>query len=211
MSYDLTKLLVIGISSQALFDLDFEDKIYRSHGLQPFIDYQRAHESEMLQPGPAFPLIQGLLRVNELTGDKKIEVVLMSRNHPDVCLRVFNSIEGHKLEISRAALTGGASVGPYLSAYNVGLFLSASKADVQEAANKGFAAGLIYPSPSNLTSDIFPIKIAFDGDRVLFSDEAQRIYDEHGPNAFFEHERRKAQSALPDGPFANLLRTLRKL
>jgi 5'-nucleotidase len=106
MAYDLSKLLVIGISSRALFDLDEEDRIFRTEGLQAFVDYQRKNEDVVLRPGSAFPLIKGLLGLNA-TGDRKVEVILLSKNHPDVCLRVLNSIEHHGLDITRAALTGG--------------------------------------------------------------------------------------------------------
>jgi len=113
MPYDLSTLLVIGISSRALFDLEDEDRIFQTEGLRAFIDYQRTHEDVILCPGAVFPLIKGLLGLNGGTDRHKIEVILLSRNHPDVSLRVFNSIDHHGLDITRAALTGGAPLGPY--------------------------------------------------------------------------------------------------
>lgn len=212
MSYDLSKLLVIGISSRALFDLEDEDRIFRTAGLQAFIDHQRGREDAVLRPGSAFPLIGGLLRLNGINNDdRKVEVILLSKNHPDVCLRVFNSIDKHQLDITRAALTGGAPLGPYLSAFKIGLFLSQSVDDVQSAANQGVAAGLIYLPPPELQSAPSQIRIAFDGDCVIFSDEAQRIFDQKGLEAFYQYEKDNAKKELPAGPFAKLLRTLSQI
>jgi 5'-nucleotidase len=211
MAYDLSKLLVVGISSRALFDLEDEDRIFRDEGLQAFIDYQRKHEDIALAPGCVFPLIKGLLGLNAGPGGRKIEVVLLSRNHPDVSLRVFNSIDRHGLDISRAALTGGAALGPYLGPFHTGLFLSQSVEDVQSAANQGFAAGLIYSPPADLQTAPRQIRIAFDGDCVIFSDEAQRIFDENGLEAFYLYEQENAKKELPAGPFAKLLRTLSQI
>jgi len=211
MSYDLSKLLVIGISSRALFDLEEEDRIFQIDGLRAFIDYQRTHEDVVLRPGSVFPLIKGLLGLNGGPNGRKVEVILLSKNHPDVSLRVFNSIDHHGLDITRAALTGGASLGPYLGAFKIGLFLSQSVEDVQSAANQGFAAGLIYSPPDELQTAPRQIRIAFDGDCVIFSDEAQRIYDERGLEAFCRYEEENAKKELPAGPFAKLLRTLSQI
>jgi 5'-nucleotidase len=135
----------------------------------------------------------------------------MSRNHPDVCLRVFNSIKHHDLDISRAALTGGALLAPYLKAFDVDLFLSPEQDDVQWAANQGCAAGRIYCRQSDPAETLSQIRIAFDGDCVLFSNEAQRIYDTRGLEAFFEHESENARRELSAGPFDNILKTLARI
>src|ERR1700751_4403055 len=135
MAYDLTQRFVVGISSSALFDLKEADRIFRETGLQAFMDHQRSREEAHLAPGSAFPLIKGLLNFNADPNNPKVEVILMSKNHPDVSLRVFNSIEHHGLAISRASLTGGAPLEAYLSAFKVKLFLSPWPQDVQAAAN----------------------------------------------------------------------------
>lgn len=210
MRYDLSKLLVIGISSRALFDLEDEDRVFRTEGLQAFIDHQRTREDVVLRPGSAFSLIKGLLSLNS-GPERKVEVILLSRNHPDVSLRVFNSISHRGLDITRAALTGGAPLGPYLGPFKIGLFLSQSVDDVQSAANQGFAAGLIYSPPPELQTAPRQIRIAFDGDCVIFSDEAQRIYDEQGVEEFYRYEEENAKKELPAGPFAPLLRTLSQI
>lgn len=208
MPIDLSKLFVVGISSRALFDLDQENRIFETQGLSAFTKYQFDHEEVILRPGSAFPLIQGLLGMNSLLQTRKVEVILLSRNHPDVSLRVFHSIDHYKLEITRAALTGGEPLAPYLSAFKTKLFLSQSPEDVQLAANQGIAASLIYSPPLEIQSAPAQIRIAFDGDCVLFSDEAQKVYDEKGPAAYFEYEKTHARKELPPGPFAELVKLL---
>ncbi|MCQ2354343.1 MAG: 5'-nucleotidase [Clostridia bacterium] len=210
MALTLDDKLVVGISSRALFDLEEENGIYENEGLDAYSDYQLGHENDILKPGTAFPLIKALHQLNT-NGKYLTEIIIMSKNSADTSLRVFNSIKHYGLNISRAALVGGAPIAPYLTAFRTDLFLSADEADVEEAINAGIAAGIIC-SHSNLPIDpereIDKIRIAFDGDAVLFSDEAERIYQEQGLEAFAEHERENAQKPLPEGPFAKLLKTI---
>lgn len=213
MAVELDNKLVVGISSRALFDLEEENRIYEEQGLEAFLAYQMAHEKDILKPGTAFPLIKALHRLN--TGDREmVEIIIMSKNSAQTSLRIFNSIQHYGLDISRAALVSGNRIAPYLSAFRTGLFLSADEEDVQEAVNAGIAAGLIC-SPNNLAIDsneeIDQIRIAFDGDAVIFSDESEKIYKAEGLTAFAEHERRNAQNPLPEGPFAKLLTTISRL
>ncbi len=209
MAYDLTKYLVIGISSRALFDLSHEDDIFMNEGLERYIAYQHEHEDDILKPGSGFPLVRALLRLNELfPDDRKTEVIIMSRNTADTSMRIFNSIEHYGLDITRAALTGGASLAPYLKAFDIDLFLSASEEDVQAAINANVAAGFIYTHPELYESDIDQIRVAFDGDAVLFSDESELIYKNEGLESFLKHEKDNARKLLPEGPFAKLLKTI---
>jgi 5'-nucleotidase len=208
MAIDLSKLFVVGISSRALFDLEEENRIFDTQGLSAFGKFQLDHEDVVLRPGSAFPLIQGLLGMNSLLQTRKVEVILLSRNHPDVSLRVFHSIDHYQLEITRAALTGGDSLAPYLTAFKTKLFLSLAPEDVQLAANQGIAASLIYSPPPEMQSAPAQIRIAFDGDCVLFSDEAQKVYDQKGLAAYHEYEKTNAKKELPAGPFAELLKLL---
>ncbi len=210
MAMSLENKLVVGISSRALFDLEFENKIYEEQGLQAFLDYQISHEKDIIKPGTAFPLIKALLKLNE-GGEPLVEVIIMSKNSADSSLRIFNSIHHYGLDITRAALVGGHKITPYLSAFKTDLFLSANEQDVQEAIDGGIAAGLIC-SHNDLEidpdADIDEIRIAFDGDAVLFSDESEMIYKSQGLAAFEEHERENAGNPLPEGPFAKLLTTI---
>lgn len=208
MGYDLHNKLVIGISSRALFDLELENKIYDEKGLDEYKSFQVEHENELLKNGTAFALVKALLNLNDKFEEPIVEVIVISRNSPETGLRVFNSIEFNKLGIFRAAFTGGENIAKYLSAFEVDLFLSKNELDVQEAIDAGFAAALIYDVPNEYTPDDKEIRIAFDGDAVIFSEQSEAIYKTKGLQAFLDHEKTNAEKVLPDGPFAKLLRTL---
>jgi 5'-nucleotidase len=213
MPVDLSHCLVIGVSSRALFDLEEANRVYETQGVDAYADYQLENVDSLLQPGSGFPLIQAILRLNEhqlgtAVDPRRAEVVIVSKNNPATSLRLFNAIKHHKLDIQRAILTGGAPTAPYLHAFDVDLFLSASPPDVQQALDAGIAAGLIYPTPCTLADPREQIRIAFDGDAVLFSDESERIFQQQGLPAFHEHEAANAHVPLAEGPFAKLLRTL---
>lgn len=210
MAIDLSKYLVIGISSRALFNLTSEDNLYRTEGLQAYEKYQLDHEHEALKPGTGFPLVKAILRLNgEIPGKRKAEVVIMSRNSAETSLRIFNSLEHYGLDVTRAALTGGAPLAPYLHSFSVDLFLSLDEDDVQAAVNAGIAAAILYAKPENPSEEeIQQIRIAFDGDAVLFSDDSEEIYKTQGLEVFLKHEKENAKRPLPAGPFAKLLKTL---
>ncbi|MBQ6998340.1 MAG: 5'-nucleotidase [Clostridia bacterium] len=210
MPLKLEDKLVIGVSSRALFDLESENEIFEKDGLNAYSEYQLKHEKDILKPGTAFPLVKALQQLNA-DGRYLTEIIVMSKNSADTSLRIFNSIEHYKLDISRAALVSGKSIAPYLDAFKTDLFLSANEGDVQEAINANIAAGIICDHsnlPINPDDDIPEIRIAFDGDAVIFSDEAERIYQSQGLQAFAEHEQKNAQNPLPEGPFAKLLKTI---
>lgn len=216
MAVDFTETLVIGISSRSLFDLEKENRIYEEKGLAAYRAFQIEHEEEPPKPGTAFPLIQAVLKLNDHREKNRpplVEVVILSRNDAGIGLRIFNAIERHGLKdkITRAAFTSGASLANYLDAFSVDLFLSKSEQDVQEAVNAGYAAALIQEPPEGFKPDQDAIRLAFDGDAVLFSDEAEKIYKEKGLDAFLAHEHDNAKKELPEGPFGKLLKTLAKM
>ena len=212
MAYCLENRLVIGVSSRALFDLTVENEIFKSQGVEAYCRYQIEHEKDLLAPGNGFRLIKSLLAINELPGQEgRVEVIIMSHNSPDTSLRVFNAIAHYGLNISRAVLASGASLTPYLQAFQTDLYLSADEADVQSAIDCGIAAGIICDDSLqtyNENSEVSQIRIAFDGDAVLFSDESEQIYQERGLEAFEENERNLANHPMEAGPFAKFLKTL---
>ena len=210
MAYDLSNYLVIGVSSRALFDLSKENEIYENDGLEAYCRYQLDHENDVLKPGAGFALINSMLRINQIDENtRRTEVVIVSRNSADTSLRISNSIDHYNLDITRAAFTGGEPVAKYLNAFDVDLFLSATEEDVQAAVESNVASGLIYDGPStNPQNPLEQIRIAFDGDAVLFSEESEIIYQREGLEAFIEHEKINAEKPLPEGPFAKLLMTL---
>ena len=212
MAYDLENRLVIGVSSRALFDLTVENEIFCTQGVDAYCQYQVEHENELLKPGNGFRLVKALLNINELPGQEgRVEVIIMSHNSPDTSLRVFNAIAHYGLNITRAVLASGASLTPYLEAFHTDLYLSADEEDVQAAVDCGIAAGIICCDEIRVPGkqeEISQIRIAFDGDAVLFSDESERIFKEKGLEAFEENERLQAENPLKQGPFAKFLKTI---
>jgi 5'-nucleotidase len=213
MPVSLDGKLVVAISSRALFDLSASHQIFEQAGLEAYRQYQIAHEEDPLQPGTAFPLIRRLLELRYPdSGEAVAEVILFSKNDVDTGLRVLNSIEHYHLPITRAVFTQGTSPFPYLDPFGVDLFLSADGADVRAALNRGRASAMIYTGLSLPSlSPLAEIRIAFDGDAVLFSDEAEQIYQSDGLHAFQEHEREKAHLPLQPGPFQPFLSVLHRI
>jgi len=203
--------LVIAISSRALFDLDASHAIYEREGLAAYAAHQIANEDNPLQPGGAFPLVRKLLAINTvLGGEPRVEVILLSRNTADTGLRIFNSIQHYGLPIVRAAFCGGHSPYQYATAFGCHLFLSTEADDVRLALENGLAAATLLPS-SNVQQEGGEIRFAFDGDAVLFSDEAERIYKTRGLDAFAASEKAAAHEPLSGGPFKPFLQTLQGL
>lgn len=211
----LAEKLVVAVSSRALFDLDESHAIFENDGVDAYCRHQVEHEDVPLNPGVAFGLVKKLLALNEREpANPRVEVILLSRNSADTGLRIFNSIQHHHLEIGRAAFTRGASTHPYISAFGTHLFLSADPVDVRKALEAGFAAATILSSASTQsidTTNLAQLRIAFDGDAVLFSDESERIYKQNGLEAFNGNEVMAAKRPLPGGPFKNFLAMLHQI
>lgn len=211
----LAEKLVVAVSSRALFDLDESHAIFENDGVDAYCNHQIKHEDVPLNPGVAFGLVKKLLALNERDlANPRVEVILLSRNSADTGLRVFNSIQHHQLEIGRAAFTRGASTHPYISAFGTHLFLSADPDDVRRALEAGFAAATILSSASIQSTDATDptqLRIAFDGDAVLFSDESERIYKQDGLDAFNGNEVLAAKQPMLGGPFKNFLAMLHQI
>lgn len=202
--------LVIAISSRALFNLDESHKVFEEQGLEAYRQYQIDHEDDVLEPGEAFPLVQKLLQINErLGGEPRVEVILLSRNSADTGLRVFNSVEHYQLKITRAAFCGGEKPYRYVEAFGCHLFLSTHAEDVRHALDHGVAAATLLASPPKPNfADMPQLRFAFDGDAVLFSDEAERVYKQQGLEAFTKSEKEAAKKPLMGGPFKALLQAV---
>jgi 5'-nucleotidase len=204
------RMLTVAISSRALFDLEDSNRVWLEQGLEAYRQYQIAHEDEALEPGEAYPFVKKLLNINELLGKSRVEVILLSRNSADTGLRVFNSIQAHGLNISRAAFCGGERPYRYVQAFGCDLFLSTDSDDVVHALDHEVAAATLLASrsPGNPSSEL---RIAFDGDSVLFSDEADRVFRREGLDAFAAMERAAADRPLGGGPFKSFLAGLHRL
>lgn len=209
-----TAVLTIAISSRTLFDLEDSHALFEAQGIEPYSQYQRTREDDVLEPGIAFPLVRKLLALNHQAPPEspRVEVILLSRNSADTGLRIFNSIQHHQLAISRATFTSGEPTWPYIRPFGAQLFLSANPESVRQALANDVAAATILPAkalPGNLARE--QIRIAFDGDAVIFDDEGERVSREGGIEAFHRHERERAREPLLGGPFRGFLSALHDL
>ncbi len=223
MALDLSDTLVVGITATALFDLTEADKVFREKyasdketAVSEYRAYMLAHEDEPLNDGTGMPLVKALLQLNKYKKDGDtplVEVVVMSRNSPETGVRVFNNIRTQNLPISRHAFTGGESVVQYLDAFDVDLFLTTNIADAQRVIDDGnCATAIVKAPPSDLAS--IPegqVRIAFDGDAVLFDDSSELVYKAEGLQGFHANEDAKQDVPMPDGPYAVFLEKLSRL
>jgi 5'-nucleotidase len=201
--------LVIAVASSALFDLRESHRVFERQGEAAYARYQQVREADAFAPGPAFNLVRKLLALNGAS-HHRVEVILLSRNSADTSLRIFNSLKHHGLEISRAAFTRGASPYRYAAAFGAHLFLSTDPGDVRLALQAGIAAATVLGPLLGVSSDEI-VRIAFDGDAVLFSDEAERVFAESGLDAFTRNEIAARHVPLSGGPFQPFLARLHRI
>jgi len=224
MPLDLSDTLVVGISSTALFDLTEADAVFKAkfaHDKRSAVAEYRAYmlerENEMLADGTGMPLVKSLLGLNQhrAEGESKplVEVVVMSRNSPETGIQVFNNIRSRGLQISRHAFTGGESVVDYLDAFDVDLFLTTNVSDAQRVIDGQTCAAAIVKKPPEdkhpLPED--QVRIAFDGDAVLFDETSEIVYKSEGLPRFHSNEDTRQDEPMSDGPYAMLLRKLSRL
>jgi len=211
MGVSLDGKLVVAISSRALFDFEEENRIFEQGDDRAYMRLQLNRLEQPAKPGVAFSLVRKLLAFNDEQA-QRVEVVILSRNDPVSGMRVFRSAKHYGLPIVRGSFTRGQSPWRYLKPLHANLFLSAHLPDVRAALDAGVPAAQVYPHAAH-ASDAHPheVRIAFDGDAVLFSDEAERVFQTAGLSAFQQHEQDKAAQPLPAGPFKPLLDALHRL
>lgn len=211
MPANLNHQLVVALSARALFDFEEENRVFEAQDDTAYMKLQLERLDTPAKPGCAFPLVKKLLALNR-PDRRQVEVVIVSRNDPVSGLRVFRSAESHGLDLTRGVFTRGRPANPYLAPLGAHLFLSAHEADVRNALAEGHPAARVFATSAvEANRHSQEIRIAFDGDAVLFSDQAERIYQTQGLPAFTEHERDHALQPLPPGPFKPLLEALHKL
>ena len=211
MPYSVEGKLVVAISSRALFDFEEENRIFDADGEQAYIALQYSRMNVPAKEGVAFPLVKKLLAFNT-TDTQRVEVVILSKNDPVSGLRIFRSAERAGLKIERGVFTRGRSPYRYLDALRANLFLSANEQDVMGALDARFPAARVVPESAQAAGrHAQEVRIAFDGDAVLFSDEAERVFQSDGLDAFTRHETLHALKPLPPGPFKPLLEALQRL
>ena len=211
MGVTLDGQLVVAISSRALFDFEEENRFFEQSDDRAYMKLQLERLEQPAKPGVAFSLVKKLLAFNH--GDApQVEVVILSRNDPVSGMRVFRSAQHYGLPIQRGSFTRGQPPWRYLKPLKANLFLSAHLSDVRAALDAGVPAAQVYPHSAH-ASEAHPneVRIAFDGDAVLFSDEAEKVFASQGLSAFQAHERDKASLPLSAGPFKPLLAALHRL
>lgn len=210
MGASLRGVLVVAISSRALLDLEEENTVFERGNAHAYMRLQLERLQTPAKPGVAFSLVKKLLAFND--DKKRVEVVMLSRNDPVSGLRVFHSAQAAQLPLVRGVFTRGREPYKYLKPLGANLFLSANPNDVRAALAEGFAAATVHTGSvrANTRADN-EVRIAFDGDAVLFSDEAERVYQSAGLDAFQSHEQQRAKTPLPPGPFKPLLMALHRL
>lgn len=211
MPVTLDGQLVVAISSRALFDFEDENRVFETGDDRAYMRLQLERLEKAANPGVAFSLVKKLLAFNR-GGAKRVEVVMLSRNDPVSGLRAFRSVRTHELQVERGVFTRGRDPYRYLGPLRANLFLSANADDVRAALKMGFPAATV-ATHSVRATDNYPkeVRIAFDGDAVLFSDEAEQVFQSSGLPAFQAHEVAKATQPLPGGPFKPLLEALHRL
>jgi 5'-nucleotidase len=211
MATNLNGQLVVAISSRALFDFELENEVFEQGDDRAYMDLQLSKLDEPAKPGVAFSLVKKLLAFNS-NDIKRVEVVILSRNDPVSGMRVFRSAQHYGLNVQRGTFTRGQPPWRYLKPLHANLFLSTHLSDVRAALEAGVPAAQVYPQSTHASS-AHPneVRIAFDGDAVLFSDEAERVFQEQGLSAFQQHEKDNANLPLSGGPFKPLLEALHRL
>jgi 5'-nucleotidase len=223
MPLDLSDTLVVGITATALFDLSEADSVFRANyeedkdtAIQKYRDYMLEREDDPLEDGTGMPLVKALLELNKYQPKGEpplIEVVVMSRNSPETGIRVFQNIRERKMPISRHAFTGGESVVDYLEPYDVDLFLTTNIKDAQKVIDGKKCAAAIVKAPPVDVGKIpqGQVRIAFDGDAVLFDDASEIVYKAEGLGGFHKNEDKKQDEPMKEGPYATLLKKLSRL
>nr|WP_320115789.1 5'-nucleotidase [uncultured Desulfuromonas sp.] len=223
MPLDLSDTLVVGISATALFDLEEADSQFQKMkkqdpdtAIETYREYMLEREDIPLEGGTGLPLVKALLELNKYQKTDEsplVEIVVMSRNSPETGIRVLNTIRNKKLKISRSAFTAGESAVDYLDAFDVDLFLTTSVNDAQRVIDSRTCAAAIVKAPPTSISKIpeGQVRIAFDGDAVLFDESSELVYKEEGLAAFHTNEDDSQDIPLPEGPYATLLKKLSRL
>ncbi|XP_066267321.1 cytosolic 5'-nucleotidase 1A-like [Branchiostoma lanceolatum] len=214
---DTAKALTIALSARALFDLEKEDKFFHENGLDAYIKHMMENEEKVLEKGPAFEFVKSALAVNDAIrkldpkDDELFDIVIVSRNHAQAGVRLIRSINHYDgIFLERMSLTGGSDPTKYLGAWNTDLFLSPDEHDVRKAIEAGFPAAVVYQNNGeDLPND--QLRIAFDGDSVLFSDEAEQVYQKEGLVGFVQNETQKAAIPLGEGPIKKFASRIAKI
>lgn len=229
MAVDFSQTLIVAVSATALFDLSESERFFEQaiandpdSAIDKFRQFMIENEDKPLKTGAGYPLIKALLNLNKYLPQEEsldnvamplVEVVIMSKNSPDTGLQVLNAIRTHNLPITRSAFTSGMSVAEYVADFNVDLFLTTNHDDAQKVTDAKVCACAILDAPpvdmSELDSN--QLRIAFDGDAVLFDESSELLSQMQGLKAFHDHEAQMSDVPMNKGPYADFLIKLSNL
>lgn len=203
---------VVALSSSALFDTKEGDAIFSAQGEEAFIKHQIDNEDVPFAPGPAMPIAKALLAANAaIKNGARIRLIILSHNNPAASFRAMKSAAAHGLPVQRASFVGNAALSRYLQADNVALLLSRNADDVRAAINQGIAAARVTECSEPLQLEENQLRVAFDWDAVIASDESERIYRAQGNEAYQANEKKLEKVPLKPGPFEPVLRWMAEL
>lgn len=213
MPFPIDKKLVVGVSATALFNFETEHQIYLKEGIDSYIKYQKENRTITPEKGGGFPFIRRLLSLNKLFPDySPVEVIIMSRNHPEAGLRIMDAVKYYELPITRAMFLAGVLPYPYMKSINAALYLSTNPEEVRKAVNLGFPAGYILPCEIHDDDSDEQLRIAFDFDGVIADDEAEKVYiKNHDLPLYLAIEEEKKNNPLGRGPLFHLLEEIQKI
>lgn len=212
MPYPIEDKLVIAVSSKTLFDLEFEDQLFKDDGLAAYIDYQKKHQTDIPKPGAAFTFVKNILNLNsKFPEESPVEVVLLTRQHASAGLRTMNAIEHYGLDISRAFFLAGNLPFPFMASVHASLYLSTNAQEVKDATDMGYPAGFVLPTAKAYKEDKEQLVIAFDFDGVIADDQAEKVYDKEGMEIYHEHEHENRKTPLGKGPLFSFLKKISNL
>jgi len=148
MPVSLDGKLVVAISSRAVFDFEEENRVFERDDDAAYMALQRERLEQPAPPGVAGALVKKLLAFDAPAvseAQRRVEVVVVSRNDPVSGLRVFRSARHAGLRLERGVFTRGRTPWPYLTPLKANLFLSANSDDVRAALDAGFPAARVFP------------------------------------------------------------------
>ncbi|XP_051885559.1 cytosolic 5'-nucleotidase 1A isoform X1 [Pristis pectinata] len=202
---DPIKAVTIAISARALFDMEEEHELFLTEGPEEYINYQISNEDIPLKEGIVLPFIRAVNMVNKkllkLNPEEKqlFEILLLSTHSAEGGVRIINSVNYYGLDISKFCFLNGKDPSKYLKSQNVMLFLSACETSVCNALKRNIPAALMLQQECATAKE--QLKVAFDGDSVLFSDETDNVFREKGLEEVIKYEKNLEHVPIGEGPF----------
>lgn len=205
-------MLTVAVTARTLFHMEDGNRVFQEQGQAAFNKYMYDRRNIPLRPGAAFPLAMKLRGLKNKAGKPLARLQLLSRSSPVAGLRVMNSVQHYELPCEQAAFTREGDRFLYANSFKAKLFLSANAKDTAASIKAGIPAATLIPrETSESDAADSTLRVAFDGDSVIFSDASDKIYLTQGLEKFRDHEVLAAETPLELGPFWPLFRELHEI